>query len=56
MRGGGGDSIDRTCDSMDEAVLLKAMHIVIFVIEEKEPHEASITASLPTCNNNSDVM
>ena len=35
-----------TCESMDDAVLLKAMHMVIFVIEAKEPHEASITASL----------
>jgi hypothetical protein len=33
---------------MDDAVLLKAMHMVIFVIEAKEPQEASITASLAT--------
>jgi len=31
---------------MDDAVLLKAMHMVIFVIEANEPQEASITASL----------
>jgi hypothetical protein len=35
-----------TCDSMDDAVLLKAMHMVIFVIEANEPQDASITASL----------
>jgi len=33
---------------MEDVVWLKAMHIVIFVIEAKEPQEASITANLTT--------